>query len=197
MLLDIPNEELVALPPLASMDRSSKDHLRPHTSCLYAHNLISYGLSERGSRRWMRLCTSRGKQTVVPGGGLPPDEDCFQLNAPILAWPSVRPWYAPTFESRHPTIEPHHVMIHQPSVVHSHSMPRMLPHPQFDSGHICSRTPQIHTNTQSHRQYIRRRPIDQIQIKIILQRGSIQHFCGHLGRPILDTGLKLNEPTID
>jgi len=137
MLLDIPNQQFVVITTTSKHGSFIEGPLRTYTSCLCAHNLISYGLSERGSRRWMRRSLlPEASRLLFPAAGLPPDEDCFQLNAPILAWLSVRPWYAPIFESRHPTIEPHHVMIQQPSVVHSHSMPRLLPHAQFDSGHI-------------------------------------------------------------
>ena len=39
-------------------------------------------------------------------------------------------------------------------------------------------TPQINATAESYSEYVLRRPIHQIQIKIILQFGRVQHFEG-------------------
>ena len=40
-------------------------------------------------------------------------------------------------------------------------------------------TPEVHTSTESHSQYVRVAPVHQVQVEVILELRRVQHFVGH------------------
>eukprot|EP00166_Cyanidium_caldarium_P006323 ctg_900.g374 len=43
------------------------------------------------------------------------------------------------------------------------------------------RAPQIHRVAQTDRQHVARRPVHQVEVEVVRQRGRVQHFEGHAG----------------